>query len=268
VLAALGLVFVIGAALLYWQEARAPEPMISLKLWSARLIASSNCASLLAGMALIGLTTILPLYVQGVLGRSPLIAGFTLTMLVVGWPCAATLSTRFFAIFGIRATLRGGSLLFPLGAALLLLLTPQSHPALAGFSSFVMGFGMGLLSVGSIMLIQDSVDWSMRGSATASNIFARNLGSTIGATFLGAILNIGIARFSAGETSARVHEMLGRRSGLADAAGDPLVQGVLAQALHLTYWGVLAIAVVACAMVWLIPARRLLLAPRAAGSAP
>ena len=87
----LGLVFLVSAFLFLRQEARAAEPMISLRLWSRRLIASCNMATLLAGMTLIGLTTVLPLYVQGVLGRSPVVAGFTLTALVVGWPLAVSL---------------------------------------------------------------------------------------------------------------------------------------------------------------------------------
>ncbi|MBW0004097.1 MAG: MFS transporter [Hyphomicrobiales bacterium] len=249
----LGLVCVVSGFLFLHQERRAAEPMISLALWSRRLVASCNLATLVAGMTLIGLTTVLPLYVQGVLGRSPITAGFTLTALVVGWPLAVSLSGRFFRRFGIRNTLRGGGLMFPLGAALLLLLAPQSSPMLAAVGSFVMGFGMGLLSITSIVLIQDSVEWSMRGSATASNIFARSLGSTLGATVLGAILNIGISRLASDSIASRVHDVLESPSGLLRAAGDPLVQNVLAGALHLTFWGVLSLALLAFAMSWLIP---------------
>ena len=43
-------------------------------------------------------------------------------------------------------------------------------------------FGMGLSSSASIVLIQEIVDWSERGSVTASYLFARTLGSTFGAT--------------------------------------------------------------------------------------
>lgn len=86
VLGGFGLLFLVSGVLFLLQEGRAPEPLISIALWSRRLIATSNAATLLAGMALIGLTTVLPIYVQGVLGRSSLEAGFTLTMLIVGWP--------------------------------------------------------------------------------------------------------------------------------------------------------------------------------------
>ncbi|HEX2528881.1 MAG TPA: MDR family MFS transporter [Geminicoccus sp.] len=251
-----GLLFVVGGGLFLWHEKRAPEPMISLELWSRPLIAACNSATVLAGMALIGLTTVLPLYVQGVLGRSPMLAGFTLTMLIIGWPLAVSISGRLYRTFGIRNTLRFGAVVFPIGAAFLLLLAPGSHVALAGIGSFIMGFGMGTLSITSIVLIQDSVDWSARGSATSSNLFARSLGNTLGATVLGAILNYGIAHYASRGLEAQVHAVLEGGNGLATAAANLQVQGVLDRSLHLSFWGILVMAVLACLTAWLIPVQR------------
>jgi EmrB/QacA subfamily drug resistance transporter len=245
-----------SGALFLLQERRAPEPIISIELWSRRLIATSNVATLLAGMALIGLTTILPIYVQGVLGRSPIVAGFTLTMLIVGWPLAVMMTGRLFRAFGIRRTLRGGSLLFPAGAVFLLLLTPESSPILPGVGSFLMGFGMGLISLTSVVLVQDSVEWAMRGSATASIIFARSLGNTLGATVLGAVLNIGIVHFGSGALAANLHETLNQPSGLSDLAANPAVRTVFDAALHWSFWAVLVVAILTFAATWLIPVPR------------
>lgn len=244
-----------SGALFFRQERRAPDPMIAPDLWGRPLIASGNAAVALASMALIGLTTILPLYVQGVLGRSPLVAGFTLTALAVGWPISSSQSARFFRAVGMRATLRLGALIIPAGAAMLLLLGPASHPALAGAASFVMGFGMGLVNITCIVLIQDSVAWSMRGSATSSNVFARSLGSTLGATVLGAILNWGIARH-AGAEADRIWSVLETPAGLSRAAADPALRGVLDPALHGAYWGIVVLALLALAACWTVPARR------------
>ncbi|MBY3351813.1 MDR family MFS transporter [Rhizobium laguerreae] len=246
-------VFVVTGLLFLAQEKRAPEPIISIPLWSRRLIATSNAATLLAGMALIGLSTILPLYVQGVLGRSPLVAGFTLTMLVVGWPLAVMLSSRLYKAFGIRRTLRVGSLMFPFGACFLLFLTPDSSPVVAGAGSFFMGFGMGLISLTSLVLVQDSVEWSMRGSATASIIFARSLGNTLGATVLGAILNAGINHYASGEAAAGLHEALNQPTGLSALAADPAIRAVFNAALHWSFWGVVVVAVLTFFTTWLIP---------------
>ena len=252
-LAFLGAVFIIAGLLFLLQERRALEPIISIELWGRRLIATCNAATLLAGMALIGLTTVLPIYVQGVLGRSPLVAGFTLTMLIVGWPSAMMLSSWFFRTFGIRRTLRVGSVMFPFGSCFLLFLTPQSSPVVAGIGSYCMGFGMGLISISCIILVQESVEWSMRGSATASIIFSRTLGNTLGATALGSILNIGIAHFGSGELADKVHEALNQPTGLSDLSSNPVIRAVFNAALHWSFWGVVAVAVLTFAATWLIP---------------
>lgn len=255
-LGALGLLFLASGALFVLQQRRAPEPIISIALWTRRLIVTSNAATLLAGMTLIGLTTVLPIYIQGVLGRSPIVAGFTLSMLVFGWPLAVMLSSRLYRAFGIRRTLRAGSVLFPSGAVMLLFLTPHSHPALAGAASFLMGFGMGLISVTSIALVQESVEWAMRGSATASVVFARSLGNTLGATVLSAVLNLGIAHYGSGALAVRVHAILNQPMGLAELAADPAVRAVFDHALHWTFLTVAALAILTCAAVWMVPVVR------------
>ncbi|MBB5537641.1 hypothetical protein [Rhizobium giardinii] len=43
------------------------------------------------------------------------------------------------------------------------------------------------------------MSWSERGSATASNVFSRNLGSTLGAAILGAVLAYGLANATDGQ---------------------------------------------------------------------
>ena len=253
ILLSLAAVFVISGALFFWQEKRAPEPIISIALWSRRLVATSNICMLLAGMALIGLSTILPVYIQGVLGRSPIVAGFTLTMLVVGWPLSVMMSSKLFKAFGIRNTLRFGSLLFPFGALFLLFLTPDSSPIVAGAGSFFMGFGMGLINLTSIALVQDSVEWSMRGSATASIIFARSLGNTLGATVLGAILNAGINHYASGDTAEELHTVLNQPTCLTELAGDRVVRGIFDASLHWSFWGIVVVAVMTLISTWLIP---------------
>jgi len=253
VLGGLALVFLVAGGLFVLQERLAPEPIISISLWAQRLIATSNAATLFAGMVFIGVTTVLPLYVQGVMGRSTIIAGFTLTALIVGWPIAIMLAGRLFRTFGIRATLRGGSLLLPIGALFLLPLAPDGQPIIAGIGAFLMGFGMGLISMTTVVLVQESVEWKMRGAATASIMFARSLGNTLGATVLGSVLNIGIVYFGSGALAANVHDVLSKPTGLADLASNATVRGVFDQSLHWTFIAVVVLAVFAAISTWLVP---------------
>lgn len=246
--------FVVCLLLFVLQERRASEPMISFALWSRRPIAACNGATLLSGMILMGSTTFLPMYVQGVLNRSPVIAGLALTMMMVGWPTGATLAAKAFHRIGLRRMLIGGSTFIPVGAVLLLFLAPGGSPVVAGLGSLVMGFGMGISSVSCLMLIQEIVKMDERGSATASNLFSRNLGSTLGATLFGAVLNFGLShsRGSAVVTSDRLKSLLQNQA--ANFAGSEAVRTVLHQSLHLTFVSLFAIAIFVVVLLALVPA--------------
>jgi MFS family permease len=245
------LVAVVAVALFVMQERRSPEPMISLKLWGRRPIAAVNAASLLVGMVMIGLSTFLPVFVQGVMQKSPLIAGFTLSVMVLGWPAGATLGVRIgLRRFGVRAVLRAGGVLVPVGAVAFILLSRESSPILAGLGSLIVGFGMGLSSSASIILIQEIVDWSERGSVTAAYLFARNLGSTFGATVFGAVLNFGLLRSGhAGASSDQLRELLERGS----AVDDLGLRAALEQSLHVTFASMFVVAILAAAAAFTAP---------------
>jgi MFS family permease len=223
--------------------------MIAFALWSRRTIAATNAVTLFSGMAVIGLTTFLPMYVQAVMGRSPLVAGFMLTAMVLGWPIAATLGARNFARFGLRPILVAGAALLPLGATAFVVLSPTASPLVAGLGSLIMGFGMGFLSTAAIVMIQESVGWAQRGAATASNLFARNLGSTLGATVLGTVLNASLARGHSGSLQ-QIQQLL---HGQVLSTGTGAARAGLAHGLHLTFWGVLLIATATLALSFLVP---------------
>lgn len=236
------------------QERRAAEPMISFALWSRRPIAACNGATLLSGMILMGATTFLPMYVQGVLHRSPVVAGLALTMMMVGWPAGATLAAKSFHRIGLRRILIGGSAFVPLGAVLLLVLSPGSSPLIAAFGSLIIGFGMGTSSVSSLVLIQEIVEMNERGSATASNLFSRNLGSTLGATLFGAVLNFGLSHSKnvAAVTSDQLKALLQNQT--ASLGDSDAIRQVLHQSLHLTFTSIFAIAIFVVVLLAFVPA--------------
>ncbi|HEY1942951.1 MAG TPA: MDR family MFS transporter [Roseiarcus sp.] len=242
---------VVATGLFVRQERRSPEPMISLKLWGRRPIAAANGASLLAGMTMIGLTTFLPVYVQGVMRQSALTAGFALSVMVLGWPIGATLATYLLRRLGVRPVLVTGAALIPVGAILFTLLGPNASPLVAGVGSVIVGFGMGLLSNSSLVLIQEIVDWSERGSATASFLFARSLGSTFGATIFGAVLNFGLLHSGTVVSSDQLRGLLDGSAKDASMTGP--IRAALESSLHLTFLTMFAIAVLTAAISALVP---------------
>lgn len=155
-----------------------------------------------------------------------------------------------------------GSILIPAGTCLLVLLTPSSSAILAGAGSLIMGFGMGLLNIGVLVLTQESVNWSERGSATASNVFSRNLGSTLGAAILGAVLAYGLANSTDGQsiTAEQLRALLnGTGVMMPDAESIRLA---LQHALHSTFIVMLVFAVL------IVPAAFSCRSPRWAARCP
>ncbi|GGM18378.1 MFS transporter [Paraliobacillus quinghaiensis] len=250
--------FIVGTGLFIWQETRAKVPMMPLYLWKNKLITVANLATLTSGMIILGLSSFLPTYVQGVMGYSPIIAGFTLSTLSLGWPIAATLAGHLVLKIGFRRTAILGGLALLLGGTLFLNLDPGKGPIYAGFSSFVVGIGMGLTSTTFIVAIQNSVDWKMRGAATSLNMFMRIIGSTVGAAVLGGILNQRTnqlltsqgADLSIGNTDVLLDET--SRSQLPQDVLE-LLQGTLSTAFHSVFIGVFIIALISFIFTLLFP---------------
>ena len=227
-------------ALFVWQERRSPEPMISPAIWGLRSVAVANAVSTLTGMVMIGLTTFVPVYVQGVMGRSALVAGFSLSAMVMGWPLGATLSMPLANRFGLRTIILAGGAAAPFGVACFVALDGGSSPWQAGLGSALVGLGMGLLSTPSMVLVQEIVARNQRGSATAAYLFARSMGSTFGATVFGAMLNLGLARSGFAAVSSDSLRAL-VESATPDAAAGPL-RAALSSSLHFTFVSMFVVA--------------------------
>ncbi len=239
----------VGPAFVVW-ERYTREPMVDFKLWTEPVIAAANGATLGAGLAMIGLTACLPVYIQAVLGRSPVVSGLTLTAMAVGWPIAATVSGRLFLPWiGMRWTLRAGAATTLVGALAFPFLDRGDGLWLSSAGAFLMGAGMGMMSYTAVLLLQASVDWSRRGAATASNVFARLLGNTLGAAVMGAILNFGLRRAGAVLTSEQVRALMDHRRGQVDAA----LKGALEGALHWVFLAMAGLAVLTLMAAWAMP---------------
>jgi len=261
-LAALVAVFGVAFLLFLFQERRAPDPIMHLEIWGNRTIALANVATLTAGIAMIGLISFLPAYVQGVQGGSALAAGFALSAMTVGWPLASVVAGRLFVRLGVRRLARAGGVAVMLGALMVALLADRG-PAEVGVGSFVTGVGLGLLSTTFIVAIQTRVAWTQRGVATASNMLMRILGNALGAAIFGGVLNLRLRAFLAERGLERrisldsVQGLLGEgapRAGavLSGPAARVLREG-LSTSLHLVFWGVVLSAAATLVVSWLVP---------------
>jgi EmrB/QacA subfamily drug resistance transporter len=240
------------------QEGRAEEPMMPFSIWRERSIFIANITSLTTGIMLIGISSLLPTFVQGVMEQTPIIAGFTLTAMSIGWPIASTLSGRLLITIGYRKTsIIGGGFLI-MGSLVFVTMQASSGPLWAAVGSFLVGVGMGLTSTAFIVSIQSTVGWEQRGIATAANMFMRNLGNTIGAALLGGILNNRLNQYLQEKSSsltvddANLLLKIDEREKLLDSVRNVLQDG-LTFSLHSVYYVVLTFAIVSMLLIFFIP---------------
>lgn len=166
-----------------------PEPLVSIAVVRERTTALAIIGSISVGIAMFGGSVFIGQYFQIAGGRTPTEAGLlTIPLMLgslVGTITSGQLITRFgrwkrFLVMGSASLVIGMGLLGTLDHT-----TPEWHAMI--FIAFV-GIGMGMLLQNYVLAVQNTVDVSEVGSASATVAFFRSLGGAIGVSVLGAIL--------------------------------------------------------------------------------
>jgi EmrB/QacA subfamily drug resistance transporter len=246
-------------------ERRAAEPILPLWVFRHRTLTGGSLSALCVGALVMGLSSYVPTYAQGVLGTGPLVAGFTLAALSMGWPLAASQAGRLYLRIGFRDTALIGSVVFVIGTVLCATLSAHAQVLHVAAACFVVGVGLGLAAGPVLVAIQSSVDWDRRGLVTGANMFSRSIGSAVGVAVFGAIANATLA----GRFAHPPKELAGRLPKSVDATSLVLtghgtgpgsavaafVRTSLYQAAHQVFLSVVAVAVVGVAVLFLMPRR-------------
>lgn len=170
-------------------ERRAAEPIIPGWVWRRRTIAAVNLALGALGLLMVAPTVFLPTYAQAVLGLAPIAAGFVLSVWTLSWPVSAALSQHVYRRIGFRNTAMLG-----IGTATLLLLAfpflpYPGEPWQPALLMLLLGGALGLFQLPLLIGVQSTVGWAERGTTTASVLFCRQTGQTMGAALFGAVAN-------------------------------------------------------------------------------
>ncbi|MFI1888110.1 MFS transporter [Streptomyces jumonjinensis] len=235
-------------------ERRAADPMLPGWVWRRRPIAAVNLALGALGLLMIAPTVFLPTYAQSVLGLDPISAGFVLSAMTLSWPITAALSSRLYTRIGFRQTAIIGIALAALILAAFPLLPYPAEPWQPALIMLLLGGALGLFQLPLIVGVQATVGWSERGTATASILFYRQIGQSLGAALFGAVANAVLtARLGgAGDLDSVSHTLEDSASLTAEAA-DRLRRAVDAAVDHV-YVGAAGAAVLALlVLVFLAP---------------
>ncbi len=191
-------------------ERTAAEPVLQLWVFQRRLLVTTGVMAVGIGAILLGLSAYLPVFAQEVLGTGPLVAGAALVTFMLGWPIAASQAGKVYLRYGFRTCALIGSTLVLAGAALFLLLDQDSTVLEVAVYGAVMGLGMGLTAAPALIASQSSVGWTERGVVTASSVFLRSVGSSLGIAVFGAIANatVGAGAVDPARLTVAVHRIM------------------------------------------------------------
>jgi EmrB/QacA subfamily drug resistance transporter len=169
-------------------EAQRTAPLIEVRLFRNATFTSANLAIFTGQFGQIAVVVFLAVYLQHVLGMSPLNAGLALLPGVLALPFAPIVAGRLSDRFGARRPVLLGLLLFGLSLLGIALGVSAERYALLVAPLILWGCTMPLLYVPTRRAVMAVVPAAEHGEAGGINLTAQLLGGTIGMAVCGTLL--------------------------------------------------------------------------------
>src|SRR5262249_18317534 len=170
-------------------ERRAADPILPLRLFRNRIVVAAVTTGFLAGVAMFGAVSFVPLFMQSVTGSSATQAGFVLTPFVLGWVAFSIVSARLVLRLGYRGVVFTGMVCLTLAFLLFRRWSAGLTHVEAMRDVLVAGVGMGLNMVPMLIAVQSAVDRRDLGIATSMTQFFRAVGGAIGVSVMGTVMS-------------------------------------------------------------------------------
>lgn len=201
------------------REARTSAPMIDLRLFRRRSLATANLAAMSSSAALFGVLILLPFYLTAVLGFSAVQLAIGITPIAACFVLVAPVAGRSIGRVGSDRLALGGFLTSTAGATWMALTAGAQDYALLLPGLVAFGVGLAVATSPITMTAIHDVPAARLGVASALPNISRYTGGALGAAVLGAVLH------------ANLPPGLDRAAGRAGPAGRELVAGGFRTAL-------------------------------------
>ncbi|MBN1367332.1 MAG: MFS transporter [Dehalococcoidales bacterium] len=186
--------FILSAASLavfIFIESRTAEPIIPLGLFRNRVVTISSIVCFLHGMLFFPIIIFIPLFFQGVLGATATESGGFMTPMMLSMAFGSFIGGQLLSRTGgryrLQATIAFG--IASVGFFLLSGMSPQTTLTTAIIYIVIVGFANGNIMPVHTIAVQNSVPYTVLGTATSLISLVRPLGGVFGLAIVGAILN-------------------------------------------------------------------------------
>jgi predicted MFS family arabinose efflux permease len=251
-----GLLFVlavVGLVLFTRRSLRIENPVLDLGLFGNRVFSRASVALFLFGATMFGIILFLPLFVIKVVGVSATRAGATLIPFSLGVVFGSTTGGRLASKLGRYKPLMlvGGALLF-FGVVALSRMSADVGYGTVTIYMVVCGLGLGPTLPLFPLAVQNAVEHSRIGQATAASQFFRQIGGLVGSAVLGAVLGVALVH-ATGMSGEALRGAFGRGPASGAQVMDPQVKEAFATAITHVYGWVACIVAAGWLVTWTIP---------------
>ncbi len=266
------LIFAVGFILLivfFFVEKRAKDPIIPFDLFNNRTVSVSVGAGFLAGVAMFGAISFIPLFAQGALGSTATEAGSLLTPLMLSWVTMSVIGGRMLLNVGYRTIALIGFVVLTVGFVFLAFFQRDTAIIWLYVDLVLIGAGLGLTMLTLLIAVQQAVERTKLGVATSLNQFSRAIGGAFGVAIMGAVLTAGLAtQLTAAAESGTTNLTVEQASALAanpNALIDPsakadlpegtfeILQEAMATSIHRVFWVGAVLSFLALLVAFLLP---------------
>lgn len=243
------IVFAVLIILFFMVQGRREHPMLPLGLFSDRNRSGSYLAVLFIGGGLMATYYLLTLFMQQVMGFSPVMAGLASLPVSVGIVLSAGMSTKLVEGFAPRVVAVPGLLVAASGMYWLSTLTPDSSylshvlPAL-----FVTYFGLGMGFMPLTLTAVQGASGGQAGIAAAMLNTSQQIGAALGVSLLATISTMTAGGLLPQASKVLRESLVSGDRGLAAKASEALAQGYTSAFLAGAGLLVMAAVIVAAAV--------------------
>jgi EmrB/QacA subfamily drug resistance transporter len=257
----------------YFAEKRAPEPILSLEFFRFKGFRNGNLAVFLSSFVIFSLFAYVPLFIQGVLFKTPMDVGFAMLSLSLGWSLGSLILGQVIHRIEKKISAVAGAVLLGTGTGTTLLFTTETTMTFCFWTFFISGLGMGFTSLATLLVVQNSLKNEDIGVATSSHQFARTLGGTLGIGICGGLFTARLTKEMNKLSSDHLSEIMDRKnmdqhienilnpemlSKFSESALEALRTATLSS-LSLVFWIIFGISIICIGCCFFLPKNQIII---------
>ena len=254
-------VTILAGAGFFFCEKRAEDPIISLDFFKQRGFAMGNASVFMSSFAIFAFFAFAPIFIQGAQGKSPMQVGVAMLSLSLGWSIGSIVFGQISDRLGAKTAAIMGAMCLVVGCGFSLTFDLDTTMLFSFFVFQLVGLGMGFVALATLVIVQNAVEPSDLGVATASHQFMRTFGGTVGIGICGGILMSrlihaleSLPKVLLGQPQRSIEDLMRPEfQALLPETARASLQGSIASSVQIVFWVALFISLLCLAICFLLP---------------